>query len=50
MRCEGSTVDGGAAACYADALSDIEDDAGEAVFVEVDFLVIGDLANGADFC
>lgn len=31
----------------ADALGDVEDDAGEAGGVEVDFLVVGDLADGA---
>ena len=31
----------------ADALSDIKDDAGEAVLVDVDFLVVGDLADFA---
>ena len=31
----------------ADALGDVEDDAGEAGGVEIDFLVVGDLADGA---
>ena len=30
-----------------DALEDVEDDGGEAVLVEVDFLVVGDLADVA---
>ncbi len=30
-----------------DALGDVEDDGGEAVLVEVDFLVVGDLADRA---
>jgi hypothetical protein len=34
-----------AAARGTDALSDVEDDAGEAVLVDVDFLVVGDLAK-----
>ena len=31
----------------ADALGDVEDDACEAIFVDVDFLVVWDLAEGA---
>lgn len=44
QRC---AVGGVGAARWADALGDVEDDAGEAVFVEVDFLVVGHLADGA---
>lgn len=44
---EGCAIDGGTAACGADALGDVKDDAGEAVFVEVDFLVVGDLTDCA---
>lgn len=44
QRC---AVGGVGAASRADALGDVEDDACEAFFVEVDFLVIGDLADGA---
>lgn len=40
-------VGGVGAASGADALGDVEDDACEAFFVEVDFLIIGDLADGA---
>ena len=47
--CESGAVDGWAASCDADALGDVEDDACEAVFVEVDFLVVGDLADCAGF-
>jgi hypothetical protein len=44
---QGGAVGGVGAAGGADALGDVEDDAGEAVFVEVDLLVVGDLADGA---
>jgi hypothetical protein len=49
VRCESRAIDGGATTCYAHTLGDVEDDAGEAVFVKVNFLVIGNLANGAVF-
>lgn len=38
---------GGGGGLGADALGDVEDDAGEAVLVDVDFLVVGDLADFA---
>lgn len=40
-------IGGVGAASGADALGDVEDDACEALLVQVDFLVIGDLADGA---
>jgi hypothetical protein len=45
---ESSAVDCGARAREADALGDVEDDGCEAVSVEVDFLVVGDLADCAE--
>lgn len=47
MRRQGGAVDGGAFAWKADALGDVEYDAGEAIFVEVDFLVVRYLTDGA---
>jgi hypothetical protein len=44
---EGGAVGGWAGARQANALGDVEDDAGEAVLVQVDLLVVGDLAEGA---
>ncbi len=43
MNGERCTVGGVSAARWADTLSDIENDAREAVFIKVDFLTIGDL-------
>lgn len=42
-----SAIGGVSAASRADALGDVEDDACEALFVQVDFLVIGDLTDRA---
>lgn len=47
MDGQGGAVGGVGAAGGADALGDVEDDAGEAVLVEVDLLAVGDLADGA---
>lgn len=41
----GTTVDLGAGARAPDALGDVEDDAGEAVLIDPDLLVVGDLAQ-----
>ena len=49
MGSQGAAVDLGAGAGPADALGDVEDDAREAIFVDVDFLIIGDLSEGAVF-
>lgn len=46
MGREGAAVDLGAGAGPADALGDVEDDAREAVLVDVDLLVVGDLSEG----
>lgn len=35
---------------WADALGNVEDDGGEAVLVDIDFLVVGDLAQLAHVC
>lgn len=45
MRRQRAAVNLGAGAGGADALADLEDDACVAVFVDVDFLVVGDLAQ-----
>jgi hypothetical protein len=45
VRGERRAVDGGARAGLAYALGDVEDDTGEAIFVEVDFLVVWYLAD-----
>ncbi len=47
MGRQGGAVDLGAAAGPADALGDVEDDAREAVLVDVDLLVVGNLSEGA---
>lgn len=47
MGSHGSSISGGAASWQANTLSDVDDDGCEAIFVEVDLLMIGDLANGA---
>ena len=49
MGSQGAAVDLGAGAGPADALGDVEDDAREAVLVDVDFLVVGDLSEFAIF-
>ena len=46
MGREGAAVDLGAGAGPADALGDVEDDAREAVLVDVDLLIVGDLSEG----
>lgn len=43
---QGGAIDGGPGSRLPHALRDIEDDASEAVLVEVDLLVIGYLAEG----
>jgi hypothetical protein len=40
-------VSGIGAPCGADPLGDVEDDAGKAVFVEIDFLIIWNLTKSA---
>ena len=45
MCCQGAAVDLGPGAGGAYALGDVEDDAGEAVGVDEDLLVIGDLTD-----
>ena len=47
MSGHGGAIDSWAGSWEADSLGDVEDYAGEAVFVEVDFLVIGHLTNCA---
>ena len=47
VDCQGAAVALEAGAGGVDALRDVEDDRGEAVFVDVNFLVVGDLADGA---
>jgi len=47
MRGHGRAVDGWASAWQPDALGDIEDDAREAIRIEVNLLMVGDLADGA---
>jgi len=49
MRGQGCAVGGWPAARQTHAFRDIEDYAGEAIFIEVDFLVVGDFANGAGY-
>lgn len=45
VRGHGPAVDLGAGAGLADALCDVKDDAREAVLVDPDFLVVGDLSQ-----
>lgn len=47
MSCHGCAVDGGAFAWEANALSDVEDNACEAIFVKVDLLMVWNLTNRA---
>lgn len=47
MRRQGCAVDGWTSACDAYALGDVEDDACEAIFVEIHLLVIWNLPNSA---
>jgi hypothetical protein len=47
VSCHSGTIDGGAFAWEANALGDVKDDACEAVFVEVNLLMVWDLANRA---
>lgn len=47
MGCHGTAVNLRARARASDALGDIEDDAGEAILIDPDFLVIGDLSQFA---
>jgi hypothetical protein len=48
MSGHGGAISGWSGAGQAYALCDVKDDACEAVFVEVDFLVVGDLTDGAE--
>lgn len=50
MRRQGAAVDLGSGARGADSLGDVEDDASEAVLVDVDLLVVGDLADFTGAC
>ena len=43
VSCQRGAIDLGTGSWLANSLSDVEDDAGEAVLVDVDFLVVGDL-------
>jgi hypothetical protein len=45
MDCQGAAVTFEAGPRGVDALRDVEDDRGEAVLVDVDFLSVGDLAD-----
>lgn len=47
MLGDGAAVDFGTRAWLANALCDVEDDAGEAVLVDPDFLVIGNFSEFA---
>ncbi len=47
MRSHGGAICGGAAAGLAYTLGDVEDDGCEAVLVEIDFLVVGNLPDRA---
>jgi hypothetical protein len=49
MRCQSRAIDRWACAWQADPLRDVEDDGCEAVFIEVDFLMVGDLTDCAEF-
>jgi hypothetical protein len=49
MGRQSGAIDGGTCTWEADPLRDVEDDGCEAVFVEIDFLVIRDLADCANF-
>ena len=50
MLGDGAAVDFRAGSWLANALCDIEDDAGEAVLVDPDFLVIGNFSEFAATC
>lgn len=45
MSSQGATVNLGPAALAADALGDVEDDAREAILVDVNLLVVGNLSD-----
>ena len=47
MSRHGSAICSGAAAGLAYTLGNVEDDGREAIFIEVDFLVVGDLTDCA---
>lgn len=47
MSCHGCSIYGCSASWRADAFSDVEDDACETIFIKVNFLVVGDLADSA---
>lgn len=48
MGSQSRTICGGAAAWRANSLGDVEDDGREAVFVEIHFLMIGDLTDSTE--
>lgn len=48
MRSHGATVNLGASSRGAYALRNVEDDAREAILIDPDFLIVGDLAQLAD--
>jgi hypothetical protein len=47
VRCQGCAINSWPTAGLAHAFGDVEDDTGKSIFVEVDFLVVGDLTDGA---
>lgn len=47
MFSDGAAVDFGTGSCFAYTLCDIKDDAGEAILVDPDFLIIGDFSEFA---
>jgi len=49
MGRQSRAIDGGTRAWQADSLGDVEDDGCEAIFVEIHFLVVGDLTDRAGF-
>jgi len=49
MGCQGCAIDCGTRAWQPDSLGDVEDDGCEAIFIEIDFLVVRDLSDCAEF-
>lgn len=49
VRSQGCAVDGRSCSRQAHAFRDVKDDACEAIFVQVDFLVVGHLTDGTVF-
>jgi hypothetical protein len=49
MSRQSRAIDCGACAWEADSLCDVEDDGCEAILIEINFLVVGDLTDCADF-